>query len=42
MYHGHSPVLEDAWALSGPFWGRHYVFWAGEVSCFLFTYGQLV
>ena len=31
MYHGHSPVLEDAWALSGPFWGRHYVFWAGEV-----------
>ena len=27
MYHGHSPVLEDAWALSGPFWGRHYIFW---------------
>ena len=31
MYHGHSPVLEDAWELRGPFWGRHYVFWAGEV-----------
>lgn len=31
LYRGASPALEEAWGEAGPFWGRHYVFWAGEV-----------
>ena len=31
LYRGASPALEEAWGEDGPFWGRHYVFWAGEV-----------
>lgn len=27
VYHGHSPVLEEAFKQPGPFWGRHYLFW---------------
>ncbi len=27
IYHGHSLSLETAFGLSGPFWGRHYLFW---------------
>ncbi|MGL5510593.1 MAG: chorismate pyruvate-lyase family protein, partial [Microcoleaceae cyanobacterium] len=25
--YGHSPQLELAFGQSGPFWGRHYLFW---------------
>ena len=31
LYRRASPALEEAWGEDGPFWGRHYVFWAGEV-----------
>ncbi|ACO67638.1 predicted protein, partial [Micromonas commoda] len=31
LYRGASPALEEAWGEVGPYWGRHYVFWAGEV-----------
>lgn len=27
LYYGHSPALEKAFGQSGPFWGRHYLFW---------------
>jgi chorismate lyase len=27
IYYGHSPELESAFGQSGPFWGRHYMFW---------------
>ena len=27
LYYGHSPELEKAFGQSGPFWGRHYLFW---------------
>lgn len=27
LYYGDSPALEAAFAQSGPFWGRHYLFW---------------
>lgn len=27
LYHGHSLELERAFGESGPFWGRHYLFW---------------
>jgi chorismate lyase len=27
LYYGHSPALEVAFGQSGPFWGRHYLFW---------------
>ena len=27
IYYGHSQVLESAFGESGPFWGRHYLFW---------------
>lgn len=27
LYYGHSPALEQAFDQSGPFWGRHYLFW---------------
>lgn len=27
IYWGHSPALELAFGQSGPFWGRHYLFW---------------
>lgn len=27
IYCGHSAALESAFAESGPFWGRHYLFW---------------
>lgn len=27
VYLGHSPALEQAFGQSGPFWGRHYLFW---------------
>ena len=27
IYYGHSLSLETAFGLSGPFWGRHYLFW---------------
>lgn len=30
VYRGASPELERAWGVPGPFWARHYVFWAGE------------
>ena len=30
MYHGESPELEEAWGVKGPFWARHYIFWAGS------------
>lgn len=30
VYRGESPELERAWGVPGPFWARHYVFWAGE------------
>jgi hypothetical protein len=27
---GESPELEKAWGVKGPFWARHYIFWAGS------------
>lgn len=27
IYYGHSSALEQAFGQSGPFWGRHYLFW---------------
>jgi chorismate lyase len=27
LYYGHSAELERAFGQSGPFWGRHYLFW---------------
>ncbi|PSB03759.1 chorismate lyase [Merismopedia glauca] len=27
IYYGNSPALETAFGESGPFWGRHYLFW---------------
>jgi chorismate lyase len=27
VYHGHSAELEQAFEQTGPFWGRHYLFW---------------
>jgi chorismate lyase len=27
LYHGNSPALEQSFGESGPFWGRHYLFW---------------
>lgn len=27
LYYGHSVELEQAFGQSGPFWGRHYLFW---------------
>ncbi|MFM1843469.1 MAG: putative chorismate lyase [Cyanobacteriota bacterium] len=27
IYCGHCPALETAFAETGPFWGRHYLFW---------------
>lgn len=27
IYYGHSTALEAAFGESGPFWGRHYLFW---------------
>lgn len=27
IYYGHSEALEAAFEQSGPFWGRHYLFW---------------
>jgi len=27
IYYGHSPELEQAFNQTGPFWGRHYLFW---------------
>uniref|UniRef100_UPI0030842F4C chorismate lyase n=1 Tax=Petrachloros mirabilis TaxID=2918835 RepID=UPI0030842F4C len=27
VYYGHSPALASAFGQSGPFWGRHYLFW---------------
>jgi chorismate lyase len=27
IYYGHSPELENAFQQTGPFWGRHYLFW---------------
>jgi len=27
LYYGHSPALEAAFSQTGPFWGRHYLFW---------------
>ncbi len=27
LYYGNSPELEQAFGQSGPFWGRHYLFW---------------
>jgi chorismate--pyruvate lyase len=27
IYYGNSPDLEEAFGQSGPFWGRHYLFW---------------
>ncbi|MEB3339099.1 MAG: chorismate lyase [Leptolyngbyaceae bacterium] len=27
IYYGHSAALEVAFGQSGPFWGRHYLFW---------------
>jgi chorismate lyase len=27
IYYGNSPALEAAFGQSGPFWGRHYLFW---------------
>ncbi|MFB2875930.1 chorismate lyase [Floridanema aerugineum] len=27
IYYGHSAALESAFGFSGPFWGRHYLFW---------------
>lgn len=27
IYYGNSPALESAFGESGPFWGRHYLFW---------------
>ena len=30
MYLGDSVALENAWGVRGPFWARHYIFWAGN------------
>ena len=30
VYLGSSPRLEKAWNTTGPFWARHYIFWAGS------------
>jgi len=30
VYLGSSAVLEQAWGTAGPFWARHYIFWAGN------------
>lgn len=27
LHYGHCPALEEAFGQSGPFWGRHYLFW---------------
>jgi chorismate lyase len=27
LYYGHSAELENAFGQTGPFWGRHYLFW---------------
>ncbi|MBK4728372.1 chorismate lyase [Oxynema sp. CENA135] len=27
IHYGHSAILEKAFGQSGPFWGRHYLFW---------------
>lgn len=27
IYYGHEPALDYAFGQSGPFWGRHYLFW---------------
>ncbi|MCT7954280.1 chorismate lyase [Laspinema palackyanum] len=27
IHYGHSPALETAFGQTGPFWGRHYLFW---------------
>ncbi|MGB3402804.1 MAG: chorismate lyase [Microcoleaceae cyanobacterium] len=27
LYHGNSKALESAFEYTGPFWGRHYLFW---------------
>lgn len=27
IYYGHEPALDCAFGQSGPFWGRHYLFW---------------
>ena len=29
VYLGDAPALEAAWNVRGPFWARHYIFWAG-------------
>ena len=29
VYLGSAPALEAAWNVRGPFWARHYIFWAG-------------
>ena len=32
-----APALERAWGVEGPFWARHYVFWAGgEPLCVIY------
>ena len=37
MYRGDAPALERAWGVEGPFWARHYVFWAGgEPLCVIY------
>ena len=30
VYLGNAPKLEAAWDVRGPFWARHYIFWAGD------------
>jgi chorismate--pyruvate lyase len=30
VYLGNAPKLEAAWNVRGPFWARHYIFWAGD------------
>ena len=37
MYRGDAPALERAWGVEGPFWARHYVFWAGASPCASYT-----
>lgn len=27
IHYGHSPILEEAFGETGPFWGRYYLFW---------------
>jgi len=29
LYRGHSPELDKAMGVEGPYWGRHYCFWHG-------------